>query len=366
MDAQGRTEADFGDGRLRMLRLYSDDGQLRQRITYHYTSHQGLWYPSSDIVEYFRDGSLRTCSGTHYHYSDTLGQYRLTELSGVLPDGTMNSLYFVYADDGLLSTIMERRNGSPQRTLLFSPGDSVYLATHRKLDRLDYRRTPPDPREERLRLNRALSICDKEPSIVLAPVDGKCFLFNAEGLYLSRINFPGHDNEMILWPGDGQGLVTAFFADPVEDPESLYTGTQVIRPSDEGILGNLEMSSSFDPQYHGFFKGCFFLARESGYGGNLDFAVDPRYGVLYDGLYLTTTQREGSIVHNNFNYGNFLWGASARAVGVPLWVARLGAHFNNFFLSPDTRGTFDSPDDQFSIKCGHHFLRERRPKRSGK
>jgi len=29
-----------------------------------------------------------------------------------------------------------------------------------------------------------------------------------------------------------------------------------------------------------------------------------------------------------------------------------------FFLSPDTRGTFDSADDQLSIGCGHHYCGE--------
>jgi hypothetical protein len=40
---------------------------------------------------------------------------------------------------------------------------------------------------------------------------------------------------------------------------------------------------------------------------------------------------------------------------VPLCIARLGSHYNNFFLSPDTKGSFDSPDDLFSISAGYHW-----------
>ena len=122
---------------------------------------------------------------------------------------------------------------------------------------------------------------------------------------------------------------------------------------------SLQVSDACNPSHRGLFKGCFFLARNSGYGGDLDFAANGRHGILYDGLYITQTRKDGRVAHNNYNYGNFLWGAAARAVGVPLWIARLGSHFNNFFLSPDTRGTFDAADDQFSIGCGHHFWSER-------
>lgn len=42
----------------------------------------------------------------------------------------------------------------------------------------------------------------------------------------------------------------------------------------------------------------------------------------------------------------------AQAVGVPLWIARLGAHLNNMKFA---KGKPDSPDDQLSISAGYHF-----------
>ena len=71
-------------------------------------------------------------------------------------------------------------------------------------------------------------------------------------------------------------------------------------------------------------------------------------------LYVTYTKSEGFVAHDAHNFGNFLWGAAANQLGVPLWIAKLGAHFNNFF-DPHYNHKLDSTDDQFSITIGYHW-----------
>lgn len=358
--AQQSFSARFLDGRITSLEIFAPDGGLQQQIRYHYSLHGGVWYPSADIVSNYEHGSETPSSyaGTHYDYRDTLGAFRLAELTTIATDGARLRSRYSYSPDGTLASVRVAGNDIPLYEVEFG-GDSLELAANRKLDRLQSRRVAPDPQEQRSRLEKALSLCGKDSSLVLSPVSGECFLFDSEGHYLSRVHLEGHDNELVQWQGEGRELLTARFADGEEDPASLYLGTKVVRVSDEDVSGSLQVSDAYNPSHRGLFKGCFFLARHSGYGGDLDFAANGRHGILYDGLYITQTRKDGRVAHNNFNYGNFLWGAAARAVGVPLWIARLGSHFNNFFLSPDTRGTFDAPDDQFSIGCGHHFWSER-------
>jgi hypothetical protein len=65
-----------------------------------------------------------------------------------------------------------------------------------------------------------------------------------------------------------------------------------------------------------------------------------------------------TVAHNNFNFGNFLWGASAAALGVPLTFAKAGAHWNNYSNDPSSKGQLDSKDDQFSIEQGWNWWKE--------
>mgnify|MGYP001009133731 CR=1 FL=1 len=62
--------------------------------------------------------------------------------------------------------------------------------------------------------------------------------------------------------------------------------------------------------------------------------------------------------HNDHNYGNYLWEASANALEVSLPVARMGAHVNNRFFDGTHKGTWDSKDDQLSIVLGWTWRNE--------
>lgn len=203
------------------------------------------------------------------------------------------------------------------------------------------------------RVLRADSLCALKPGFTLSPSYGDCFLFDESGVFLSRINVEESSNCAVLWQTDEP--IVACFADPAEDPRHIGRNTRLYLISPLRVYASVSHCGAADPRMHGLTPECWYLLFGSGYGGALDFAANGEHGIYPNGLYLTRTWKEGDVAHNNYNFGNFLWGAATREVGVSLWIARLGAHLNNFFLSPNTKFTFDSSDDQFSISAGYHW-----------
>ena len=212
-----------------------------------------------------------------------------------------------------------------------------------------------DPVAEQRQVMRAFDYCAGDADLTVDPEMGDNYLFDESGFYLGRVVSPSCSNCIIVWKGYGAEHVVAQFVDPKNDPQVIDIHTQVSLVSKERIRASLEEAGAFKPENHGVIKGSRYLASNSGYGGVLDFAINGRHGVFDRVLYITNTLPEGYVAQNNFNYGNFLWGATACELGVPVLWAQMGAHFNNFFLSPDTKGTFDSRDDQISIRMGYHW-----------
>lgn len=213
----------------------------------------------------------------------------------------------------------------------------------------------PDPAAEWELALEASTLCEEDPSLSPDPLDGEAFLFSADGRFLSRIRSSYGGGPLVMWQGEGRAPVVANFADPGYDPSHVGPESRVRLVLTDDIADAMGLCGAERVSWKGLFPGSFFLLRNSSYGGTLDFAVRPEYGISSHTFYLTSTEKEGSLAHNHFNFGNFLWGASAREVGVPLWMAKLGSHLNSFFLSPDTRFHLDSPDDILSISAGHHW-----------
>ena len=213
----------------------------------------------------------------------------------------------------------------------------------------------PDPAAEWKLALEGNRLCEEDPLLSPDPLDGKDFLFAADGRFLSRIRSAYGSGMLVMWQGEGQAPVVAQFADSGYDPSHVGPDSRVLVVPEDYIAGAMDLCGAERASWKGLFPGSFFLLKNSAYGGTLDFAVRPEYGISSQTYYLTSTEKEGSLAHNHFNFGNFLWGASAREVGVPLWMAKLGSHLNSFFLSPDTRFHLDSPDDILSISAGHHW-----------
>lgn len=214
--------------------------------------------------------------------------------------------------------------------------------------------TAPNPIEEWQNALEGSRLCSEDQLLSPDPLDGDVFLFGADGAFLCKV-LSGYENaDLLFWQGKASPI-TATFADPNADPNAIGHGTSVKIVNPEYIQQALEICGAGDPSHHGLFKGSAYLYKNSRYGGLLDFAIREEYGVSPHVFYLTATKPIGHLAQNHFNFGNYLWGASAHETAVQLWLARLGAHINNFFLSPDSRGTWDSPDDQLSIKEGYNW-----------
>lgn len=118
-----------------------------------------------------------------------------------------------------------------------------------------------------------------------------------------------------------------------------------------------------DPSNHGLVKGSLYLLNNSDASniesnGALDFITQSYIPQLVDDnsyLYISYTEKDGFVAHYAHNYGNFLWGAAANALGVPQPIAKAGAHYHNFFLDSEHKGTLDSRDDQYSISIGYNW-----------
>lgn len=185
-------------------------------------------------------------------------------------------------------------------------------------------------------------------------LEGEGFLFDEGGAFLSRID--GSNEQVEFCRGFGREPVRAAFADPVQDPTLIDTRSCVQTISRADVELSMQIVDAYGSWHHGLVRGCVYLLKESGYGGLIDPAVNAEHQVFPGVWYISETPKEGSLAHNNFNCGNFLWGAAAHATGVPLWVTLVGTHFNNFFLSPDNKGHLDDKDDVLSIRAGYHML----------
>lgn len=164
----------------------------------------------------------------------------------------------------------------------------------------------------------------------------------------------GKQGTLVWIPGIGAEGEVIPFADPVHDPGDLDSETSLEIISAGDVRHSLRTVEVYDKKKHGLIRGIIFLKRESDYSHRLDFARTGEHPVSKGTFYVSRTAKEGFLAHNNYNFGNFLWGAAARAVGVPLWIAKLGSHINNIKHT----GKRDSPDDILSISAGYHFSKE--------
>lgn len=275
---------------------------------------------------------------------------RLSELEVFKSNGELfRRCVFLYGLD---------RNSNPQLSSVQSwSGDGSYIKSllfrYDSLGSLSSVYTPgKQSNSEKLKFEELY--CNSTLMNISLDERGDCFMFDKERGFLSRVRVDGVSNKMILFSGMLEEPVIVSFADPIEDPMNVSAGTRVEMVTKDAIFGSLE-KVEITPADIGLFNGASFLKRQSNYGGKLDFAVNGQHQIYGNILYVTETPIEGLVAHNNFNYGNFLWGVTAAALHIPIGLARLGAHINNFFLSPDSRGKLDSDDDQYSITIGHHW-----------
>lgn len=185
------------------------------------------------------------------------------------------------------------------------------------------------------------------------------FLFDREGRFLCRVEAPEAAGYVFMLR-DGERPLVARLADPVHDPDSIGIGTRVVLVSKERIRSSLKRAGALRWIHGRIGLRTLYMFKQSGYGGKLDFAVNGEHDIEDSVYYITESFRDGAIAHSRFNFGNFLWGAAAKSVGIPCFYAKLGSHVNACLFSTDGRGKrghFDAPDDIFSINAGYAWSR---------
>ncbi|TCC99188.1 DUF6443 domain-containing protein [Pedobacter hiemivivus] len=156
------------------------------------------------------------------------------------------------------------------------------------------------------------------------------------------------------------------FADP-DDTKGIENGTinKVTFVSADKItemLGNAGALSSGNRD-----SKWSFMNKESKGGGALDFSYSTipaefqKAGASNDPLSkpastLFIPEGDG-YVHNQMNFGNYLWGAAGYSLGFTKMVLKTAAHYNSIANSSTNgyRPQFDSADDQLSIGRGVNF-----------
>ena len=212
-----------------------------------------------------------------------------------------------------------------------------------------------------------------------------CYYFDEDDSYIKK----EYCDDGIVRPRGIIGFPSAYtynfiFADPVMHPRCLTDG-MVFDTDGE----NLEYGDSKEPllnkylnltkddiwkllatpvkdvngedqltafDYH-FFAPWSLYVGSGGFSAPFDYSAK---GFFLDRLnYIFISDDGDNIVgHNYRNMGNFLWGASTYILGVPKWIALLGAHGQNLF-GEFGDGTIDDPDDQYSIKLGRLYAKKR-------
>ncbi len=195
------------------------------------------------------------------------------------------------------------------------------------------------------------------------------YVFDNEGNYVNTTEADGED--YIQWNtvnSDGNSQVMQIsFVDPINDPQNINADTKLKIISDATISDALNRSGAMNSNNHGLIVGCKYLLKESNannlFGeGKLDFTGSGKYNIDPESVLYVVTTGNNHVAHNGYNFGNFLWGASTKLLGIPTFVARIGAHINNFFNDTISRYHLDSKDDQRSIQMGADWVRQHKNK----
>jgi len=189
------------------------------------------------------------------------------------------------------------------------------------------------------------------------------YLFNSDGKYTGKIKKEG-EHYGIKAGGTGETAIKFSFADPINDPKAIDNGdiTRVVEVGNDAIASTLDESGVNKKENQ---KNKYtFIKKESDAtkgNGKMDYLLTAKISsegqkqpISSNILYITTTET-GKVAHNNYNFGNFLWGAGAKSLGIPRFVGKMGAHYNNYFNDPKHKGKLDSKDDQHSISLGYEW-----------
>lgn len=305
--------------------------------------------------------------GEHYPFyfiKDHLGNIRETFIN-YAPNANWLIQRMQYYPSGLMWDVSSGAIEHPYRNngkgFIEAHGLNEYDSQARMYYAPIMRTTTMDPLAEKYYHISPYAWCGNNPTNAIDPEGRAVYNFNTFGEYIGKTTQDGaHFGAM--YGDNGQLIFTFEFADPINDPEAIDHGKidQVQIVTDEQISEILTKSGVEDKNNKAN-KYSYILieSNSSNIDGNgyMDYVATG----LYQGAtiskytnYLFVTNTNGKLfAHNTYNFGNFLWGAGASALGIPYPIAKLGAHLHNYFSDPNSKRHLDSKDDQLSIKLGY-------------
>jgi len=267
-------------------------------------------------------------------------------------------------------------NGMEKDDEVSGNGNS-YTATFWQYDPRLGRRWNVDPI---IKIDQSVYSCfSNNPIWLIDPSGADTLQFGDDNKYVKTIPSEGIDVGMKT----GKNGFVFDFADPINDVAAIEAGTitELYIPTKEEMLNDLNNAGvlNADDSDKGNYDGAKYLYNNSNAAvnsGKTDFVVTSKMhgsmewggeelGMGYNSNYLYITKVDDKMLaHNNKNYGNFMWGASARSLEVGIGLALAGAHLNNYLNdvhNSDKRWwqrDIDTKDDQFSITSGYLWFHD--------
>ncbi len=217
--------------------------------------------------------------------------------------------------------------------------------------------------------------CMSSPVRLVDPVGMDTLLFSHNGYYETTL--PGGDNIGIIRGEDGSYSKTFAFADnswcqqfvkkndaelEEENTSRRITGESVLYNriylvSDNEIQMALKKSGVNIVRHFPIQLKLAYVLGESRHGtkGRLDFVNSINKSAKYgkQGQLFITTVNGVSLAHDQFNLGNFLWGAAMKRLDIDYRIVVVGSNLDNYIHH---HGEWDSLDDQTSISHGYSYV----------
>ena len=237
--------------------------------------------------------------------------------------------------------------------------------------------TAADPLSEKYYGISPYVYCANNP-ILFTDIAGNSYSeFDVEGNYKRTVDDNWWHN---LWHGrtgrivnDQNEVILSFkFADPKNDVKDLKNGTlqKIQFVEEKDVVSMLSKAGVFDEKNktanNTLLDRYSYVLHEGKGGHKMDFsynAIPDQYeGVSTDPLDAPSPVLFliDGVAHNHMNFGNFLFEAGGKALGLTSFELRMGAQFNSIFNpgSNNYKPQFDSNDDQFSIRMGVRHARQ--------
>ncbi|WP_366915091.1 RHS repeat-associated core domain-containing protein [Chryseobacterium sp.] len=313
-----------------------------------------------------------------YQYKDHLGNARVSfaKDSTGTPEITDANNYYAFGMNhiggvkGLLGGYMNYKYNSKelQETGMYDYGARMYMPDLGRWGVMD-------PLAEKMRRYSPYTYVGDNPIRYIDP-DGRKFInFDENGNYTGTTKDNWWHN---LWNGskgrvvksDGSTQQKFRFADPKNDVADIQSGkiNKLEFVTEKQVRTLVRWSGAFDPKNKASNRSLSerydYIKKEGIGGGKMDFAytqVPKMFPNAKPSNPTTNTSNtiflvEG-LAHNQNNFGNFLFGASGRAMQFTGAELSLGAHYNSV-VNSSTNGyssQLDSSDDQLSISSGVLF-----------